>query len=370
MSSIWGRNIKISVFGESHGPAIGVTIDGILPGIKLDMDYINKQMERRRPGKNRMSTSRNESDSVNIISGLFEGRTTGTPLCAIIKNSDKKSGDYRRTKNIFRPGHADYTGYVRYRGFNDYRGGGHFSGRLTAPIVFAGTVCRHILNQYGIKISSHIKSIKNINDKSFLQEEIDCNLMDRLINSEFPVIDQSVESGMKEIIYKAREEGDSVGGKIECIVTGISAGIGDPMFESVESVISHIMFSIPAVKGIEFGEGFMMSEKYGSECNDAIYADENGEIKLLTNRNGGINGGITNGMPILFTVAVKPTPSISKVQKSVNIETMDNEEISIKGRHDPCIVQRAIPVVESAAAIAVLDMLLEAEKIKGGMNYV
>ena len=365
MSSMWGKNLKISIFGESHGAEIGVVIDGLEPGFEIDLDEVERQMDRRKPGKNRLSTARKEDDKANIVSGFFEGKTTGTPLCANIKNKDRKSADYTQIRDNFRPGHADYTGFMRYKGFNDYRGGGHFSGRLTAPIVFAGAICRQILEKKGIKITSHIKAIKNIEDSSFDYTNIDEKLIKRLSYSDFPLIDESLEDSMKNEILKAREILDSVGGKIECAVVGIDAGIGSPIFDSVESVISSMMFSIPAVKGIEFGEGFDISRMYGSESNDEMYVDNEGKILSYTNNNGGVIGGITNGMPIVFTVAIKPTPSISSKQRTVNVADLrsyengdvKNTEIEVNGRHDPCIVQRAVSVIESAAAIAVLDML-------------
>ena len=365
MSSMWGKNLKISIFGESHGAEIGVVIDGLEPGFEIDLEEVERQMDRRKPGKNKMSTARKEDDKANIVSGFFEGKTTGTPLCANIKNKDRKSADYTQIRDNFRPGHADYTGFMRYKGFNDYRGGGHFSGRLTAPIVFAGAICRQILEKKGIKITSHIKAIKNIEDSSFDYTNIDEKLIKRLSYSDFPLIDESLEDSMKNEILKAREILDSVGGKIECAVVGIDAGIGSPIFDSVESVISSMMFSIPAVKGIEFGEGFDISRLYGSESNDEMYVDNEGKILSYTNNNGGVIGGITNGMPIVFTVAIKPTPSISSKQRTVNVADLrsyengdvKNTEIEVNGRHDPCIVQRAVSVIESAAAIAVLDML-------------
>ena len=365
MSSMWGKNLKISIFGESHGAEIGVVIDGLEPGFEIDLDEVERQMDRRKPGKNRLSTARKEDDKANIVSGFFEGKTTGTPLCANIKNKDRKSADYTQIRDNFRPGHADYTGFMRYKGFNDYRGGGHFSGRLTAPIVFAGAICRQILEKKGIKIVSHIKSIRNIEDRSFDHTDIDKNLIEKLSYSNFPLIDGHLEDSMKDEILKARENLDSVGGRIECAVVGIDAGIGSPIFDSVESVISSMMFSIPAVKGIEFGEGFDISRMYGSESNDEMYVDNEGKILSYTNNNGGVIGGITNGMPIVFTVAIKPTPSISSKQRTVNVADLrsyengdvKNTEIEVNGRHDPCIVQRAVSVIESAAAIAVLDML-------------
>lgn len=361
LSSTWGNNIKISVFGESHSDAIGVTIDGLQPGIELDLNEISFEMSRRAPGKNRMSTPRQEKDIPEIVSGFFNGKTTGTPLCALIKNTNTRSQDYEKTKNLLRPGHADFTGLVKYNGFNDYRGGGHFSGRLTAPIVFAGAVCKQILEKQGIRIGAHISQIENVCDKSFDFTNISEEIIDILKSKELPFIDETKENVAKERILAAKDDLDSVGGIIECAVVGLYSGIGNPMFDSVESVLSHLLFSVPAVKGVEFGSGFSFASMRGSEANDSFYY-EGDAIKTRTNNNGGINGGITNGMPIVFRVAIKPTPSISKKQQTVDISNKCNAEIEIEGRHDPCIVQRAVPVIEAVAAIAVYDLLKGAER--------
>jgi len=356
VSGVWGNNLKISIFGESHGGAIGITIDGLPSGVKLDLEKIDEEMKRRAPGRNNLSTARKEGDKPEILSGFFEGRTTGTPLCAIIRNSDTRSRDYGKLKDLMRPGHADFTGNIRYSGFNDYRGGGHFSGRITAPLVFCGAVCKQILSKKGIEIGAHIKSIKNVNDLSFNYVSISKEELNNLRKMELPIIDASKEETMRSTILEARKQGDSVGGIIECAAIGIEAGIGDPFFDSVESTLSHLLFSVPAVKGIEFGLGFGSTEIYGSENNDEYYY-ENEEVKTRTNNNGGILGGITNGMPIIFKVAIKPTPSISKEQKTINIKDKKNETLVIEGRHDPCIVQRAIPVIEAVTAIGLLDLL-------------
>ena len=357
MSGVWGNKLKVSIFGESHGVGIGITIDGLLAGIELDMEAILEEMDRRAPGKSKLATARRESDTSEILSGIFEGKTTGAPLCAIIRNADMHSKDYGNLKNLMRPGHSDYPGHVKYNGFNDYRGGGHFSGRITAPLVFAGAVCKQILAQKGIMIGSHIKSIGKINDKSFLETNLDNDLLKELHNKELPVLDKEKEEAMRNTILEAKADLDSVGGTIECTVLGINAGIGNPFFDSVESTLAHLMFSVPAVKGIEFGRGFAMSELRGSECNDEYYYDGD-NVKTYTNNNGGITGGITNGMPIIFNVVVKPTSSISKPQKTINISEKKNDELVIKGRHDPCIVQRAVPVVEAVTAIGILDLVL------------
>ena len=356
MNSTWGKNIRISLFGESHGECIGIVVDGVKSGIKLDNEYITKMMQRRAPGKTKFSTPRAEADAVQIKTGVQGGITTGAPICGIIENSNTKSGDYENLKSLMRPGHSDYPAYVKFGGFNDVRGGGHFSGRLTAPIVFAGSICRQILKDMGIEIVSHISEIAGIQDDTI--DETKINDYINLTNETFPVINKSKGEEMKEAIEKARMGQNSVGGCVECVISGINAGIGNPIFHSVESVISSMMFSIPAVKGIEFGAGFDIAKMTGQQANDEYYYDGK-DVKAYTNNNGGIIGGITNGMPIKFKVAIKPTPSISLPQKTVNVKTGENGEIVVEGRHDPCIVPRAAVVVESAAAIAILDLILE-----------
>lgn len=356
MSGMWGSKIKLSIFGESHGNAIGITIDGLPAGFSIDMDKIMMEMSRRAPGKSSLSTPRKESDIPEILSGYFEGKTTGTPLCAIIRNSNTKSKDYSKLKDVMRPGHADYTGAVRYKGFNDYRGGGHFSGRITAPLVFAGAICKQILEVKGIIVSAHINSIGKIKDCSFLESDISDELLNSFKEKELPLINTKLEDEMRQEILSTRSSGDSIGGTIECAILGVSPGIGDPFFDSVESTLAHLMFSVPAVKGIEFGKGFDISKMRGSEANDEYYL-ENGNIKTKTNNNGGILGGITNGMPIIFNVAIKPTASIFKEQNTVNIVTMEETTLCIEGRHDPCIVQRALPVIEAVAAIGITELM-------------
>lgn len=357
MSGMWGNKLKVSIFGESHGAGIGITIDGLPSGIEIDMDEVLKEMGRRAPGKSKLSTARKEADNPEILSGFFEGKTTGTPLCAVIRNSDQHSKDYGKLKDLMRPGHADYPGFIRYNGCNDYRGGGHFSGRITAPLVFAGAVCKQILNSKGINIGAHVKSIGKICDKSFNEVELTKELLDSLKVNELPLLCQDKEDEMRSTILEAKNDLDSVGGTIECTVIGIDAGIGNPFFDSVESTLAHLMFSVPAVKGIEFGKGFEMSELRGSQCNDEYYYDGD-KVKTYTNNNGGITGGITNGMPILFKVGIKPTPSIAKKQRTVDISEKKDAELEIKGRHDPCIVQRAVPVIEAVTAIGILDLVL------------
>lgn len=358
MSSIWGNKLKISIFGESHGEAIGVIIDNLPPGIRIDMDYINKQMARRAPGKSNMSTSRNESDIAKILSGVFNDKTTGAPLCAIIYNEDKKSKDYSELKDNMRPGHSDYPAFVKYAGFSDYRGGGHFSGRITAPLLFAGSLAMYILEKYrNIYIASHINSIYNIDDDKILLNDYEKDY-NYLKDMDFPVLSEKKGEEMKKEIIKAKEKMDSVGGTVETIITNIPAGYGEPFFDSVESRLSSMIFSIPAIKGIEFGAGFNITKMYGSSSNDSYFLQD-GKISARTNNNGGILGGITNSMPIIFRTAIKPTPSISLPQDTVNVFSMENTVLQIKGRHDPCIVPRAVPVIEGASALVILDLLME-----------
>lgn len=358
MANSYGKLFTISLFGESHSEAIGAVIDGVPSGVELDMDEILFEMSRRAPGKNSFSTPRAESDIPEILSGVFNGYTTGTPICAVIRNTNTRSKDY--TPELLRPAHADYSGKLRYNGFNDYRGGGHFSGRLTAPIVFAGAVAKQIIKKENIEVLSHIKNIGKVYDDALDGVNPDINILKNLKNHTLPFINSKKAKEAEEAILSARGNKDSIGGSIEAVVTGIPGGVGSPFFESVESRISSMLFSIPAVKAVEFGIGTKFSETLGSQANDSFYV-ENGRITTKTNNNGGINGGITNGMPVLVTVTIKPTPSISKEQETVNIDTMENTTIEIKGRHDPCIVQRAIPVIEAALAITVLDLILEAK---------
>lgn len=368
MGAVWGNKLKLSIFGESHGKGIGIVIDGLPAGIDLDLEYINREMKRRAPGGSKLATPRKEKDLYDILSGYFQGKTTGAPLCAVIFNENTKSKDYDKLKTCMRPSHADYTGFIKYDGFNDYRGGGHFSGRITAPLVFAGAIAMQILERYmNIHIGSHIKSIYNVeeNEKSllnineeFLGRSSGEELLKDLRNMSFPVLDNLKEEIMKEEVLKAKAEGDSVGGVVETAIINALPALGDPFFDSVESRLSHMLFSIPAIKGVEFGAGFGISKLRGSEANDSYEIREN-KVVTKTNNNGGILGGLSNGMPIVFKVAIKPTPSISKKQSTVDISTKENTELIIEGRHDPCIVTRAIPVIESAAAINIFDLILE-----------
>ncbi len=357
MSSIWGQTLKISLFGESHGPAIGVVIDNLPAGMALDMEKIAVEMGRRRPSTGAYSTKRKEPDKVEILSGFFKGHTTGTPLCALIRNQDSHSADYEATKGLARPGHADYTAFVRYRGYQDYRGGGHFSARLTAPLVFAGAVAKHLLDANGITVGSHIQRIGEMVDVPFDGVTITAQQLEALRQMPLPALDASCPGAYMEIIEEARKELDSVGGVVETAVVGLPAGVGSPLFNNVEARLSSLLFSVPAVKGLEFGTGFALSSMRGSEANDS-FESKDGKVTTRTNHNGGINGGITNGMPLLFRTAFKPTPSISQLQQTVDLDSMENAQLQIKGRHDACIVPRAVPVVEAACAIVLSDLLL------------
>lgn len=354
MSSTYGENLKLSIFGQSHGAGIGMVLDGIPAGLTVDLDVLQAFLNRRAPGQNDYSTPRKEEDRPEFLSGLLDGYTCGAPISAVIRNKNTRSGDYSNLKDCPRPGHADYTAQVKYQGFQDSAGGGHFSGRLTAPLCIAGGLCRQWLEAAGIRIGAHIVSIGGVKDFSFdsIAPQID------LVRTDFPVLNTEAGSAMQETIAAAKANQDSVGGVIECAVTGLPVGLGEPMFGGAESRIAQIVYGIPAVKGLEFGVGFGCSELLGSENNDP-FAIRNGKIVTESNNCGGILGGITNGMPLIFRTAFKPTPSISQPQHSVSLEKAENQELIVKGRHDPCIVPRAVPVVEAAAAIAIFDMLLE-----------
>ncbi len=352
MSNIFGSRIKISIFGESHGDCLGVIIDGLPSGIALDFDIIEKDLARRRGGK-ALSTSRVEQDIPRIVSGYFNGLTTGTPLCALFENTNTQSKDYDKTKNLLRPSHADYTGYIKYNGFNDYRGGGHFSGRVTVLLVFVGAICKQILLAKGVKINAHILQLGNIKDTDLNNQSID---FINKVNFDGLLIDKAKEQEAFELIQKTKDNHDSIGAIVQCVATGINVGIGSPFFNSVESQISQLAFSIPAVKGIEFGCGFDFINGFGSTLNDE-FSVKNDTIITTTNNNGGILGGITTGMPIIFNIVVKPTPSIFKEQKTVNISTLEETTLLIEGRHDPCIAVRVLPVIEAITAIALLDLI-------------
>ena len=341
------------IFGESHGSAIGVVLEGVPAGLELDMEGIQAQLARRATGKNSLSTARKEKDEVQVLSGVFEGKTTGAPLTMVIANGDQHSSDYEAIRYTPRPSHGDYAGYVKSGGCLDYRGGGHFSGRLTAPLVAAGTVARQILAERGIWVGAHISSIYGICDAA-LEDVEDLRAV---ADKDFPVLDDSKGEEMRQAILEAKSEMDSVGGAIECAVVGLPAGLGGPDFGcNVEGIFAQYLFAVPAVKGVDFGAGVALSLMRGSEANDP-FAVRDGKIVTTTNHAGGINGGITNGMPVTFEVTMRPTPSIALPQRSVDLRTGEEVEIAVKGRHDPCIVHRAVPVIEAAAALAACAVL-------------
>lgn len=352
MKNTFGNNLTVTLFGESHGAAIGAVIDGIAPGITVDMDYIKKLLSLRR-GLSAVSTPRREEDEPQILSGVFEGKTTGTPICIVINNADTRSKDYSATKDLARPSHADFTAECKYHGFQDYRGGGHFSGRITAALVAAAGIVIPALEKKGIVIGSHIAECAGIADKNFDDILSDVKALQ---GKEFAVLDDNKGAQMIEAIKKAKAEGDSVGGIVETVVTGVPAGVGEPWFDTVEGVLSHALFSVPGLKGIEFGAGFEISKMTGSTANDS-FKTANGKVVTATNNAGGINGGITNGMPIVFRAAFRPTPTIAKPQDTVNIKTFEEATLEARGRHDPCIVHRAKVVVDSVTALALADLL-------------
>lgn len=355
MSSILtGKHIQVSVFGQSHSKAIGAVIDGLPAGVKIDSEKVAAFMRRRAPGNTKYSTKRREADEPVVLSGLVDGVTCGAPLGFLIENTNTRSSDYDNLRAVPRPGHADYPANVRYGGYQDVAGGGHFSGRLTAPLCFAGAVCLQILEQKGVKVQAHIYELAGVRDIPFDPITItDARPGEKV----FPVISDACGEEMQAEIEKARMSADSVGGIVECAVTGMPAGLGDPMFDGVENQLARNIFGVPAVKGLEFGNGFACAKLRGSQNNDPYTIDENGKIVTTSNNNGGILGGITSGMPILFRVVVKPTSSIGKEQQSVNLNTMQPEKLVVHGRHDPCIVPRAVPVIEAVTAITMLDIL-------------
>ena len=352
MKNTFGNNVTFTIFGESHGEEIGAVIDGMTPGVTVDEEYIASRLALRRPS-GRISTARVEEDKFRIVSGVFNGRATGTPITILIPNTNTKSGDYARSRALARPGHADYTAHLKYNGFEDYRGGGHFSGRITAGIVAAGAIAEAALAKKGIKIGTHIKRCAGIDDAQFtdIEKGID-NLHDKM----FPVLDDAMGEKRQEAILAAATDGDSVGGILETYVAGFPAGVGEPMFDSIESELSHILFSVPAVKGVEFGAGFGFADLRGSQANDPMRY-EGDKVVTLTNNNGGINGGISNGMPIHFKCVIKPTPSIFKKQETVDFINKENGELELQGRHDPAIIHRARIVIDSVTAMVLMDML-------------
>ncbi|NJP40323.1 chorismate synthase [Oscillospiraceae bacterium HV4-5-C5C] len=367
MGSIWGQTLKISLFGESHGRGIGVVLDNLPPGEPLDEAAIRGQLDRRRPGREIWSTPRSEFDVPEILSGFWQGRTTGTPLAAIIRNKDTRSEDYRNLETIPRPGHADLTGLMRYDGAGDPRGGGHFSGRITAPLTFAGAVCAQILARRGVAICAHIAEIAGIPDRQPDPAAPDLPALQKVRDKLFPVLDDAAGEAMKAAIEAARMDTDSVGGVIQVIVTGFPAGIGDPMFGGLEPQLASILMAIPAVKGVEFGDGFAAARRRGSQNNDSpAFVDQDGQkqIRLRTNHGGGADGGISNGMPLCIRIAVKPTASIGREQDSIDLTREENTRLVVRGRHDPCIVPRALPVAESAVAVCLLDRYLTSGHFK------
>ena len=353
MKNTIGNNLSVTLFGESHGEAIGCVIDGLSPGITVDEEFIASQMEKRK-GINSISTPRREEDKVKILSGVFEGKTTGTPVCMMIENGNTNSKDYSSTRFLARPGHADYTAECKYHGYQDFRGGGHFSGRITAPLVAAGAIAVSALRKKGIYIGTHISRCGDIADRDFANISEDIYILDTL---DMPVLCEEKRGSMLSLIESVREQGDSIGGILSTVVTGMPEGVGEPWFDTVEGMLSHALFSIPAVKGIEFGKGFGFSDIKGSKANDP-FAVKDGKTVTLTNNNGGVNGGITNGMPITFNLAIKPTPSIYKKQNTVDMKTGKEAELEIKGRHDPAIIHRARVVVDSVTALVLCDLLV------------
>lgn len=352
MKNTFGSSVALSVFGESHGAAVGAVLDGMAAGVKVDEHFIRSQLTLRRPA-GKISTSRVEEDKFVIESGVYNGRTTGTPICIVIPNENTRSGDYSATRALARPGHADYTAYCKYHGFEDYRGGGHFSGRVTAGVVAAGAIAIAALREKGIYIGTHISRCGGVSDRSFGDMAADIAAVNAKV---FAVLDSASEQNMLTAIEAAARDGDSVGGVLETAVTGLPEGVGEPFFDTLESVLAHALFAVPAVKGVEFGSGFALADMRGSAANDP-FAIKGGRVTTVTNNNGGINGGITNGMPVIFRCAVKPTPSVSLVQQTVNIMDGTDAELAVRGRHDPCIVHRARVVVDSVVAVALCDML-------------
>ena len=363
MSYSFGKNFKVTLFGQSHSEGLGIVIEGISAGYKINKDLIRKNLDRRRPGKNKFSTARKEDDDFKIVSGEVDGITCGAPICAIIENKDQRSKDYENLKDRPRPSHADYPAYVKFNGFNDIRGGGQFSGRMTAPIVIAGSIAEDLLLKRGIKIYSRIKSLGQASDIELDLKEIKEEKFSVLKNEDFPVFHDEAREKMQEEILKEKEEGDSLGGIVETFILNMPAGIGEPFFDSLESVISHAVFSVPGIRGIEFGSGFEAAKMWGSSHNDEYYY-ENGEVKTKTNNHGGIIGGLSSGMPIIFRTAVKPTSSIAKRQNTISLRDKKNVDLEIVGRHDPSIVHRALVAIEMISAIAILDLVMEGERWK------
>ncbi len=358
MGSVYGKNIRISIFGQSHSAAIGVVVDGLPAGHKIDLEELRAFMRRRAPGSGGLGTARKEADEVEILAGLADGALCGAPFAAIIRNGDARPGDYAALADTPRPGHADYTAEIKYGGRQDRSGGGHFSGRLTAPLCVAGGLCLQLLRREGVLVGAHLERVGNVRDRSFDPVRVGPEDLAEALKNYPPALDAAASREMALLIQKVREEGDSVGGAVECAVIGLPAGLGEPMFDGLENRIAAAVFAIPAVKGLEFGSGFGCCGLLGSECNDPFVV-EDGSIKTATNNHGGILGGISSGMPVIFRAAFKPTPSIGRKQRTVSLSRREETEIEIRGRHDPCVAVRAVPCVEAAAALAVYDAMLD-----------
>lgn len=357
MPSVFGENIRVSIFGQSHSEAIGVVVDGLPAGFAVDMDALSAFLARRAPGQGKFTTARKESDMPEFVSGIVDGVTCGAPLCALIRNKDTRSGDYADLRDHPRPSHADYPAYVKFGAAHDIRGGGHFSGRLTAPLCIAGGIALQMLAGRGVRVGAHLCSVGDVQDERFDTVNVSERDFERIAANGFPVLDEMAGARMFDAIERARMDADSIGGTIECAATGLPAGLGDALFGGLEGRLSQALFGIPAVKGVEFGSGFDGARMRGSENNDP-FVMQDGSVRTLTNNAGGILGGITTGMPLIMRVAIKPTPSIGRAQRSVSLSEGKPYELTIRGRHDPCIAPRAVPVVEAAAALVLLDMMM------------
>jgi chorismate synthase len=363
VSSSWAD--RLSLFGESHGAGIGIVLNGLPPGFAPDWAELRREMRRRAPGRSALTTERREADEVEILSGVFQERTTGAPLCAMIRNTDTRSADYEEIRFKPRPGHSDYPAFIRYGGFNDYRGGGHFSGRLTAPLVFAGALIKQILRQSGVSVGAHILRVHDVLDDSFTAAAPSAEDLAALAASPLPVLDPEVRPRMEKAIAAARAAGDSVGGIVECAVLGLKPGLGAPFFDSAESALARLLFAVPAVKGVSFGLGFALAERRGLESNDAYFYDAEGRVRTRTNNCGGLLGGLTTGMPLVCQAAIKPTASVALPQETVDLREKSPASLALRGRHDPCVVLRAVPVIESVTALAIWDLM---EKSGAGLQ--
>lgn len=356
MSAVFGQWLRVTIFGQSHGEAVGAVVDGFPAGMTVDTEALGRMMRRRAPGQSPLSTPRAERDEPEFLSGILNGVTTGQPICLIIRSENQRSVDYGDGPDLLRPGHADYTGHVRYFGHEDSRGGGSFSGRLTAPVTAVGALCLQWLSEHGVTVASHISRLGELEDLPIANANAE--ELAALSAMRLPTLRPGLSGEMEEAILAAKRDGDSVGGAVTCRVDGLPAGMGAPFFDSAESVLSHLLFSIPGVKAVSFGDGFDFARRRGSEMNDTFCLAD-GQIRTATNHSGGINGGITNGMPLLFTCAVRPTPSIAREQKTVSLRRMEETTVSVGGRHDPCILPRVCPVVEAMAAIGLMDLWKE-----------